>query len=469
MDDEEWAETDDEHFADPDEYVGDSSDDQGPPPRRIGFKSSQREYVTPPATPPVEANDDDDDDLADFETMEFARPSEAHRFASNQGGNTEPDVLPLQNVDTRRRSKRSTQGQASKTSDTYYPKTGERGDYPKINEQGDYVYSSKSKPTANQMNTPKSHIHMITVLTMLSAGVSDADTDEPLTLKEAEASPHWPDFQKAMRKELESHIENGTWELVAPPPGVKVLTGRWVFKIKKDRYGNILKFKARWVVHGYKQKEGSDYQETFACVVKPITWKAMMGVAAKRGYRAFQMDVVTAFLYGFLDEIIYVYQPTTLENGTMVCRLRKALYGLKQSPRVWYKTLQDFLFKLGFRRTKSDHDCFVSEDKSIFIAVYVDDLLIFGAPNNPRVEQVMQHLRDRFQMTDLGEVSHYLGMEIDIDAKNKQITLRQSTYLKKIVAKYGLANCRPVKVPMSSGVLNSLNPFDGQADKNTIQ
>ena len=82
---------------------------------------------------------------------------------------------------------------------------------------------------------------MVTVLAMLSAGVSDADTDEPLTLKEAQASPQWPKFQKAVAKELQSHIENGTWELVSPRQGVKVLIGRWVFKIKKDRYGNILK------------------------------------------------------------------------------------------------------------------------------------------------------------------------------------------------------------------------------------
>ena len=72
----------------------------------------------------------------------------------------------------------------------------------------------------------------------------------------------------------------------------------------------------------------------------------------------------------------------------------------------------------------------------------------------------MQHLRDRFQITNLGEILYYLEMKIDIDIKSKQITLRQFTYLKKIVAKYELANCRSIKISISPGVLNSLNSFD---------
>lgn len=98
-----------------------------------------------------------------------------------------------------------------------------------------------------------------------------------------------------------------------------------------------------------------------------------MGISAKRGYRIRQMDVITAFLYGFLFEEIFIIQPTMFEDGTSrVCLLRKALYGLKQSPRVWYQTLMDFLKKLGFHKTEADNILFVSSDKTIFIAVYVE-------------------------------------------------------------------------------------------------
>ena len=233
---------------------------------------------------------------------------------------------------------------------------------------------------------------MVIVLAMLTASADNADTDKPLTLKQAQVSPHWPEFKKAMQQEYDSLIENNMWELV-PTPNQAVLTGRWVFKIKKDRMGNILKFKARWVAHGYKQKEGLNFTDTFALVAKPMSWKAMMGVSAKHGYKIWQMDVVTAYLFGFLDETVYIYQPTLMDDGTgRVCILKKALYGLKQSARVWYQTLQDFLKKLGFKRIEADHGFFFSNDKSIFIAVYVDDILFFGVPNNKRIQDAMQDL-----------------------------------------------------------------------------
>lgn len=100
--------------------------------------------------------------------------------------------------------------------------------------------------------------------------------------------------------------------------------------------------------HGYKQQEGLDYVDTFANVVKPVSYKALFEIGVKRGLTIRHMDVVTAFLYGFLDEAIYIIQPTLFEvNGSqnLICLLRKALYGLKQAPRVWYQTLADFLEK----------------------------------------------------------------------------------------------------------------------------
>ena len=141
----------------------------------------------------MKVDDNNDNDLIDFETIKFARPSEIYRFVSNQGGNNiESDILSLQNVNTRRRLKRFTQGQISKTSNIYYLNTNERDNYLKINEQENYVYSlkAKSKSTTNQINTPKSHIHMIIVLAILSAEVSNVDTNKSLILKEAQASPH---------------------------------------------------------------------------------------------------------------------------------------------------------------------------------------------------------------------------------------------------------------------------------------
>ena len=119
-------------------------------------------------------------------------------------------------------------------------------------------------------------------------------------------------------------------------------------------------------------------------------------------------DVVTALLYGFLDEVIYVKQPTGIE-GTgsehLVCLLDKALYGLKQSPRAWFQTLRDFLMKLKFIQSDYDHRVFINH--SMAIAVYVGGILIFGADEG-KMKRAQDSLAKRFKMTDLGEVYHYL-------------------------------------------------------------
>lgn len=181
----------------------------------------------------------------------------------------------------------------------------------------------------------------------------------------------------------------------------------------------------------HKQEEGLDYIKTFAALVKPMSYKAMMGVGVKRGFTIRHMDVVAAFLYGFLDELIYVEQPHLFvtDNPHLVCRLIKALCRLKQSPQVWYQTLVDFLKKLGFYRLELDHGVFVSKDRKQFIAIYIDDLLLFEA-DIPQLERIENELSDRSKMTDLGDLSHYFGMEIDVDV-GKTITIKQMTYLNK--------------------------------------
>ena len=227
-----------------------------------------------------------------------------------------------------------------------------------------------------------------------------------------------------MHTEYQSLIENNTWDLVdqASCENQEVITGKWVFKLKKDRNGNILKYKARWVVHGYKQQEGVDYLDTFAVVVKPVSYKAIMAISIKKGYIIKHMDVVTAFLYGFLDEDIYVIQLTGFQQDKKICKLRKALYGLKQAPRVWYQTIHDFLRKLNFERIDTDHGVYIRED--MIIAIYVDDLLISGS-SLIIMDEVQRHLGNRFRITDLDIIPHYLGMEINFSPKEEIISIHQ--------------------------------------------
>ncbi|KAM4060916.1 reverse transcriptase (RNA-dependent DNA polymerase) [Hirsutella rhossiliensis] len=179
---------------------------------------------------------------------------------------------------------------------------------------------------------------------------------EPLAFKQAMQSDSAKNWHAAMADEIQSLQVNKTWELTDLPPGRKALRGKW----------------------GYEQQEGIDYSETFASVVRPESYRTIFAIAAAEDLEIEQMDVKTAFLYGDIDEEVYLEQPEGFEDGTgRVCRLKKAIYGLKQAPRIWFHTITKFLETLGYRPIAADVSVFV-RGKSI-IAIYVDDLLLTGA------------------------------------------------------------------------------------------
>jgi hypothetical protein len=115
-----------------------------------------------------------------------------------------------------------------------------------------------------------------------------------------------------MQDEYGSLVKNDTWEPMETPSDREPLSGKWVFKIKRGAWGEILRYKARWVIRGFEQREGIDLHETFASVVKPMSYKAIFALAAAYDWEIEQMDVKTAFLYGEIDTEIYVQLPTGL-------------------------------------------------------------------------------------------------------------------------------------------------------------
>lgn len=160
------------------------------------------------------------------------------------------------------------------------------------------------------------------------------------------------------------------------------------------------------------------------------------------------MDVETAFLYGNIDHEIYVEQPHHMTDGTpKVCKLRKALYGLKQAPRIWYQTLTNFLRDLGFEPINADLGIFVRSN--MYIAVYVDDLLIVG-PSIAEIKRIKRALRNLFHMTDIGPCSYYLGMFIRRDRQNSILYLGQEAYIDKVIHQFGIGNCTPVSTPIET-------------------
>ena len=179
-----------------------------------------------------------------------------------------------------------------------------------------------------------------------------------------------------------------------------------------------------------------------------MSYKAPFTIAASLDWEIEQMDVETAFLYGGIEEDIFVEQSTGQDDGFgRVCRLNKALYGLKQSPRVWYKTLAAFLESLGFRLLDADWSVFSND--SIIIACHLDDLLMIG-PHIGAIKQVKKALSQRFRMTDLVPCSFYLGMTVTWDRQSRTIKLGQQSYLEKVLEDFDMTGCKPVATPMES-------------------
>jgi hypothetical protein len=176
------------------------------------------------------------------------------------------------------------------------------------------------------INVPESNV----IPTFLIMAAGETEPFEPKTLQQAKNDPSWPEWQNGMVDEVSSLKQNRTWELVDLPENRRVLSGKWVFRLKRGPHGEVVRHKCRWVVRGFTQEEGVDYDETFASVVKPMSNKALFAIAAALDLEIEQMDVKTAFLYGDIDHEIYVEQPHHMSDGTpRVCKLRKALYGLK--------------------------------------------------------------------------------------------------------------------------------------------
>ncbi|KAM6514095.1 hypothetical protein FALCPG4_18898 [Fusarium falciforme] len=297
---------------------------------------------------------------------------------------------------------------------------------------------------------------LATIARQLYLVARDIDQSEPRTFKEATQGPHGRLWWGGLKDEHGSLIENGVWTLVTLPPGRKALRGKWVFKLKRGENGEILRYKARFVVRGFEQREGIDFNETFASVVKPMSYKMIFAITAALDLELEQMDVKTAFLYGLVTEEIYVEQPEGFNDGSgKVCKLLRALYGLKQAPRVWYETLSTFLEILGFKPLLSDMGIFVKGHT--FIAVYVDDLLIAG-PSKDEIVAVKQALCNKFKMTDLGPCKYYLGMSLRRDRANRSISLSQTTYLEKILRDFGMDQCAPNVTPVATSKFGEPDP-----------
>ncbi|GKE23067.1 retrovirus-related pol polyprotein from transposon TNT 1-94, partial [Tanacetum coccineum] len=182
---------------------------------------------------------------------------------------------------------------------------------------------------------------------------------EPKTYKDALTQSCWIE---AIQEELNEFERLEIWELVPRPDKVMIITLKWIYKVKLDEMGGILKNKARLVARGYRQEEGINFEEAFAPVARLDAIRIFLAYAAHMNMIVYQMDVKTAFLNGILREEVYVSHPDWFvdqDNPNHVYKLKKALYGLKQALRAWYDLLSKFLLSQEFSKGTVDPILFI--------------------------------------------------------------------------------------------------------------
>nr|GEX21421.1 hypothetical protein [Tanacetum cinerariifolium] len=210
---------------------------------------------------------------------------------------------------------------------------------------------------------------------------------------------------KAMQEALNKFDRVEVWELVPRPDKVMVITLKWIYKVKLDELGGILKNKARLVARGYRQEDRIDFEESFAPVARLEAIWIFLAYAAHKNMVVYQMDMKTAFLNGNLREEVYVSQPDGFldqDNPNHMYKLEKALYGLKQDPRAWYDMLTSFLISQDFSKGYMDPTLFIYRNGN-------DLLLKYGYESCDPVDTIMveKSKLNEDKEGKAGDLSHY--------------------------------------------------------------
>ncbi|RVX08106.1 Retrovirus-related Pol polyprotein from transposon TNT 1-94 [Vitis vinifera] len=247
--------------------------------------------------------------------------------------------------------------------------------------------------------------------------------DDPISVSQVKQSSDSEKWIEAMKDKMKSMKDNGVWDLVELPKGVKPIGCKWIFKTKWDSKGNIVRYKARLVAKGFTQKEGIDYKETFSPVSSKDSFRIIMTLVAHYDLELHQMDVKTAFLDSNIDETIY------MENTVDQC--------------IYLK---------------------FSGSKFIILVLYVDDILL-ASSDVGLLHETKRFLSSKFDMKDLGNASFVLGIQIHRDHSRGILGLSQKAYIDKALSRFGMSNCAPGDMPVAKDDKFSLH----QCPKNELE
>ncbi|GJX59088.1 retrovirus-related pol polyprotein from transposon TNT 1-94 [Tanacetum coccineum] len=309
---------------------------------------------------------------------------------------------------------------------------------------------TKDHPIANVIDDPsrsvstRKQLHTDAMWCYFDAFLTSV---EPKNFKQAMTEPSWID---AMQEEIHEFERLEVWELVPCPDNVFLIKLKWIYKVKTDESGGVLKNKARLVAQGFRQEEGIDFEESFAPVARIEAIRIFVANAAHKNMTIYQMDVKMAFLNGELKEEVYVSQPEGFvdqDNPLHVYKLKKALYSLKQAPHAWYDMLSSFLFSQQFSKGAVDPTLFTwhAGNDILLVQIYVDDI-IFTSTNTSMCDEFANQMTTKFKMSVIRQMSIFLGLQISQSPRG--IFINQAKYASEIVKKYGLNTTDSVDAPM---------------------
>lgn len=303
--------------------------------------------------------------------------------------------------------------------------------------------------------------------------MNEKEDHEPKSMEQCRQREDWPKWKDAIESELKSLAKREVFgPVVHKPKGVKPVGYKWVFVRKRNENGEIVRYKARLVAQGFTQRPGIDYEETYSPVVDATTFRFLISLAIRERLDLRLMDVITAYLYGPLDNDIYMKLPEGFKlpeaansnsRENYCIKLNRSLYGLKQSGRMWYNRLSEYLIKEGYKNDPISPCIFIKRSGSgfVIIAVYVDDLNIIGTPEE--ISKTVDCLKKEFEMKDLGKTKFCLGLQLEY--LNSGILLHQKTYTEKILNKFYMDKAHPLSSPMVVRQLDASNdPFRPRED-----
>ena len=296
---------------------------------------------------------------------------------------------------------------------------------------------------------------------------------EPSSFRDAMESAHAPKWIQAMDAELQSMEDFGVWKLVPRPPGANVVGCKWIFTIKKDVVGEVLKLKARLTARGFTQREGRDFKATWAPTCRMRVFRMMMAEASSDPeVMTAQWDLSTAFLHAKIDHTVYMEQPELPEGHSLdeestanhVCLLLKSIYGLKQSSRLFHELVRDSLLEMGAVQAEADECLFIIKEdgKWMRILVHVDD---FACTFNDRAlyDRIYAAMQARFVITDYGggDITRFVGVCVEKTSEG-HYRLHQKPYIEQVLERLNLADIKHASSPERAGTEARLTPYEGE-------